>query len=157
MSRRDLPCRVRVMYRWDWPCRVRVMSRWDLPCRVGVMSRWDLPCRASDGLRKAGFLLNTRCADVCLVHVQQVERERVERERERVHFRLLDDRHWAQESKSVSLSFTRGRERYTYTAATEVVSVASPLFSRDAARCCRAVAAPRVRPLGAQAREIQIF
>ena len=60
--------------------------------------------------------------------------------------------------KSVSLSFTWGRERQrtTYTAATEVVSVASPLFSRGAARCCRAVAAPRVRPLGARAREIQI-
>ena len=50
----------------------------------------------------------------------------------------------------------RERERHAYTAATEVVSVASPLFSRDAAKCCRSVAAPRVRLLGARAREIQI-
>ena len=59
-------------------------------------------------------------------------------------------------NQSLSDLHERESERHTYTAATEVVSVASPLFSRDTARCCRAVAAPRVRPLGARAREIQI-
>ena len=39
-------------------------------------------------VEKNRVLLNTRCADVCLVDVQQVEKER-----ERVHFRLLDNRH----------------------------------------------------------------
>ena len=80
------------------------------------------------------------------------------RESWRENIRLLP--HWtghrAQESNQSHSHLHEGeRERHTYTAATEVVSVASPLFSRDAARCCLSVAAPRVRPLGARAREIQ--
>ena len=34
--------------------------------------------------------------------------------------------------------------------------MASSLFNRDAARCCRSETAPRVRLLGARAREIHI-
>ena len=75
------------------------------------------------------------------------------RESWREHIRLLP--RWTVTGalvKSVSLSHLHEgeRERHTYTAATEVVSVASPLFSRDAARCCRAVAAPRVDRLGCE-------
>ena len=59
-------------------------------------------------------------------------------------------------NQSLSHLYEGERERHNYTTTTEVVSVASQLFRRDAARCCRAVAEPWVRPRGARAREILI-
>ena len=100
------------------------------------------------------------CLDeICRVEpVMVVEKIRVFVEHKVRQCVILDNRHWALESNPVSLSHLHEgeRERHKYTAATEVVSIASQLFSRDAARCCRAVAAPRGWPLRARAREFQI-